>query len=80
MTRPPKSRRTFTRNNFAEHNYNCTHPPRTNYSPRKPTNNHVYSNNWDRPTTTNNSVNFQPTQHPTRDYSENYPFFQQYKN
>ena len=30
--------------------------------------------------TTNNSVNFQPNQHPTQDHSENYPFFQQNKN
>ena len=80
MTRPPKLRRTFRRNNFAEHNYNYTHPPRTNYSPRKPKNNHVYSHNCYRPTTTNNSINFQPNQHPTQDFSENYPFFQQNKN
>ena len=45
MTRPPRPQRTFTRNNFAEHNYNYTHPPRTNYSPRKPNNNHIYSRN-----------------------------------
>ena len=30
--------------------------------------------------TTNNSVNFQPNQHPTQDHSENYLFFQQKKN
>ena len=79
MTRPPKPRRTFTRNNFAEHNYNYTHPPRAHYSPRKPNNIHVYSHYWDKSTTTNNLVNFQPNQHPTQDYSENYPFFQQNK-
>ena len=65
MTRPPRPQRTFTRNNFAEHNYNYTHPPRTNYSPRKPNNNHIYSRNWDRPMTSNNSVNFQSNQRPT---------------
>ena len=80
MTRPPKPKKAFTRSNFAEHNSNYTHPPRTNYSPRKPNNNHVYSNNWDRPTTINNSVNFQPTQYPIQDYSGNYQFFLQNKN
>ena len=80
LTRPPKPRRTFTRNNFAEHNYNYTHPPRAHYSPRIPNNTHVYSHYWDKPTTTNNPVNFQPNQHPTQDYSEKYPFFQQNKN
>ena len=80
MTRPPRPQRTFTRNNFAEHNYNYTHPPRTNYSPRKPNNNNVYSRNWERPITSNNPTKFQPNQRSTQDYSENYPFFQQNKN
>ena len=79
MTRPPRPQRIFKRNNFAEHNYNYTHPPRTNYSPRKPNSNHIYSRNWDRPMTSNNPVNFQSNQRPTQDYSENYPFFQQNK-
>ena len=36
MTIPSKSRRTFTRNTFAEHNYNYTHSSKTNYpSPTK---------------------------------------------
>ena len=33
MTIPSKTRKTFTRNNFAEHNYNYTHPSKTNYPP-----------------------------------------------
>ena len=78
MTRPPRPQRTFTRNNFAEHNYNYTHPPRTNYSPRKP-NNIIYSRNWERPITSTNPMNFQSNQRSTQDYSENYPFFQQNK-
>ena len=78
MTRPPRPQRTFTRNNFAEHNCNYTHPPRTNYSPRKH-NNNIYSRNWERPITSNNPVNFQSNQRSTQDYSENYPFFQQNK-
>ena len=79
MTRPPKPRKTFTRSNFAEHNYNYTHPSKTNHSPRKINNNHVCSHYWDKPMTTNNSVNFQSNQHPPQDHSENYPFFQQNK-
>ena len=80
MTRPPKPRKTFTRSNFAEHNYNYTHPSKTNHSPRKTINNHVCSHYWDKLMTTNNSVNFQSNQHPPQDHSENYPFFQQNKN
>ena len=82
MIRPPRPQRTFTRNNFAEHNYNYTHPPRTNNSPRKPNSNHnnIYSRNWERPITSNNPVNFQSNQRSTQDYSEIYPFFQQNKN
>ena len=35
MTRPPKPRKTFTRNIFAEHNYNYTHQSKANHPPRK---------------------------------------------
>ena len=80
MTIPSKTRKTFTRNNFAEHNYNYTHPSKTNYSPRKNFNNYTRSRNWDNPMTQTNSVNFQTNLHPSQDRSENYPFFQQNKN
>ena len=80
MTQLSKPKKTFTRNNFAEHNYNYTHPPRPHYSPGKFNNNHVYSHNWNRPTTTNNPENFQSNQHHPQDHSKNYPFFQQNKN
>ena len=39
MTVPSKTRRTFTRNTFAEHNYNYAHSSKTNYPPRKKNNN-----------------------------------------
>ena len=58
MTVPSKTRRTFTRNTFAEHNYNYAHSSKTNYRPRKTNNNHVSSQYWDNPMTTTNSVNF----------------------
>ena len=79
MTIPSKTRKTFTRNNFAEHNYNYTHPSKTNYPPRKIFNNYTRSRNWDNPMAQTNSVNFQTNLHPSQDRSENYPFFQQNK-
>ena len=44
MTKPSKTRKTFTRNTFAEHNYNYVHqskinqppPPKKNYAKPKP--------------------------------------------
>ena len=75
MTIPSKTRKTFTRNNFAEHNYNYTHPSKTNYPPRKNFNNYTRSRNWDNPIAQINSVNFQTNLHPSQDRSENYPFF-----
>ena len=79
-TIPSKTRRTFTRNTFAEHNYNYAHSSKTNYPPRKPDNNHISSHHWNNPMTTANSVNFQTNSDPPQDCSENYPFFQQNKN
>ena len=35
MTIPSKTRKTFTRNNFADHNYNYTHPSKTNINHEK---------------------------------------------
>ena len=35
MTIPSKTRKTFTKNNFADHNYNYTHPSKTNYQPQR---------------------------------------------
>ena len=35
MTKPSKPRKTFTRSNFAEPNYNYVHPSRTNPPARK---------------------------------------------
>ena len=35
MTKPSKTRKTFTRNTFAEHNYNYAHQPKTNQPPEK---------------------------------------------
>ena len=79
MTKQSKLRKTFTRSNFAEHNYNYAHSSKANYLPRKNIN-HVCSHYWDNPMTTTNSLNFQTNSHPPQDQSENYPFFKQNKN
>ena len=82
MTKPSKTRKTFTRNTFAEHNYNYVHQSKTNQPLQKNTqnSNHVCSHYWNFPNTSTNSVNFPDNPHPPQDYSENYPFFQQNKN
>ena len=82
MTKPSKTRKTFTRNNFAEHNYNFVNQSKTNQYPRKNIQNlnHVCSHYWNLPNTSTNSVNFQENPHPPQDNSENYPFFQQNRN
>ena len=84
MTIPSKTRKPFTRNTFAEHNYNYAHQQKTNQPPppRKNTQNfnHVCSHYWNLPKTSTNSVNFPDNPQPTQDHSENYPFFQQNKN
>ena len=82
MTIPSKTRNPFSRNTFAEHNYNYVHKPRTNQPPGKNAQNlnHVIFHYWNLPKTSTNSVNFPDNPQPTQDYSENYPFFQQNKN
>ena len=42
MTKPSQKRKTFTRINFAEHNYNFVNPSQTTHSPRKSTQNHLF--------------------------------------
>ena len=79
LTIPSKTQKPFTRNTFAEHNYNYAHKPRTNQPPQKNTQNlnHVCSHYWTLPKISTNSVIFPDNPQPTQDYSENYPFFQQ---
>ena len=85
MTKHSKTRKTFTRNTFAEHNYNYAHQSKTNQPsppPRKNTQNlnHVCSHCWNFSNTSTNSVNFPDNPPPPQDHSENYRFFQQNKN
>ena len=81
-TIPSKTRKSFTRNTFAEHKYNYAHKRRTNQPPRKTTQNlnDVCSHYWNLPKTSTNSVNFPDNPQATQDYTEKYPFFQQNKN
>ena len=83
MTKPSKTRKTFTRNNFAEHNYNYVNQSKTNQPPppKKTQNlNHVCSHYWNLPKKLTISVNFQESPHPPQDNGENYPFFQRNRN
>ena len=80
MTKPIKKQRSFTRNNFAEHNYNYVNRPQTSKPSRPNTQNNLFSQrkNFQQPTTI--SLNFHDYPRFSHDQSENYPFFQHNKN
>ena len=80
MTKLTQKQRKFTRNNFAEHNYNYVNRPQTSKSFRPNNQNHLFSQNqnFQKPTTT--TVNSHDYPCSTQDQSENYPFFQQNRN
>ena len=80
MTKPLQKRKIFTRNSFAEHNYNYVNPSQTTHSPRINTQNHFVSQKSIFLNTSSNSVNFHDYPQPSQDQSENYPFFQQNRN
>ena len=80
MTKPTQKQRTFTRNNFAEHNYNYVNRPRTTKPPRTNTRNHLFSQRQTFQKPTSNSINFNNYPRISQDQSEDYPFFQQNKN
>ena len=80
MTKPLKTRKTFKKNNFAEHNYNYVNTSQTTHPPRIKKQNHLFSQNLNFPITSTNSVNFHNYPHPSQDQSENYPFSQQNRN
>ena len=54
MTKPTHSRRTFTRHNFAEHNYNYVHPSKTTHPPCIQKQNHLFSQKSNFPMTSTN--------------------------
>ena len=79
MTKPLKTRKTFTRSVFAEHNYNYVTLSKTTHPPRRNTRNHFFSQKSNFSNTSTNSLNFHDHPHPSQDHSKNYPFFQQNK-
>ena len=70
MTKPSKAQKTFTRSNFAEHNYIYVNSSKTNQPPRKNMQNHVCSHYVNLPNTATNSKIFQDYPHPQQDHSE----------
>ena len=76
MTKPVQKQRTFTRNNFAEHNYHYVNRPQSSTPFRSNTRNHLFSQrqSCQQPTTT--SVNVHEYPRTSEDQNENYPFFQ----
>ena len=54
MTKPIQKQRTFTRNNFAEHNYNYVNRPQTSKHSRPNTQTHLFlqRQKTQQPTTT----------------------------
>ena len=80
MTKPTQKQRTFTRNNFAEHNYKYVNKSQTSKPPRTNPQNLLFSQRQIFQQPTSNSVNFNDNPLNSKDPSENYPFFQQNKN
>ena len=76
MTKPSQKRKTFTRNNFAEHNYNYVNRPQTTQPSRTNTQNYLFSQGSIFPQPASNSVNFHDYPEISQDKSENYPFLQ----
>ena len=79
MTKSVQKQRTFTRNNFAEHNYNYVNRPQssTPFTLKYSKSFFLQRQNCQQPTTT--SVNVHEYPRTSEDQNENYPFFQQKK-
>ena len=56
MTKPPKTRKTLKRSNFAEHNYNYVNPSKPTQPPRINNQNHIFSQKRNLPNTSTNST------------------------
>ena len=78
MTKPSKTRKTFTKKkHFCRTQLKLCTSIKNKSTPKKNTKilNHVCSHYWNLPNTSTISVNFPDNPHPPQDYSENYPFF-----
>ena len=62
MTKPPQKQRTFTRSNFAEHNYNYVNRSQTSKSPRTNPHNRSFPQRQNFQQQTSNFVNFNEIQ------------------
>ena len=80
MTKPSQKRKTFTRINFAQHNYNYVNRPQTTQFSRTNKQNHLFSQRSNFPQPSSHSVNFHDYPQNSQDKSENHPFFQQHRN
>ena len=80
MTKPTQKQKKFTRNNFADHNYNYVNTSQTSKPPRTNPHKHLFSQrqNFQQPTV--NLVIFNDNPRTPKDPRENYPFFQQNKH
>ena len=75
MTKPTQKRKTFTKNNFAQHNYNYVNRPKTTQPSRTNTQNQLFSQMHSFPKPSSITVNFHDYSQISQDKSENYPFF-----
>ena len=75
MTTPPQKQRLFTRNNFAEHNYNYVNRSQTSKPSRTNQQNRSFSQRQNPQQHTSNFVNFNDNPRIPTDPSEIYPFF-----
>ena len=80
MTKPTQKQRSFTRSNFAEHNYNYVNKSQTSKPSQTNPQNHLFSQRQKFQQPTSNLVNFNDNPRIPKDPSGNYPFFQQNKN
>ena len=71
MTKPTQKQRTFTINNFAEHNYNYLNRPQTTEPSRANTQNNLFSQRQNFQQPTSNSVIFNDYPRVSQDQKEN---------
>ena len=75
MTKPPQKQGTFTRSNFAEHNYKYVNSSQTSKPPRTNPHNRSFSQRQNFQQQISTFVNFNDNPRNPTDPSENYQFF-----
>ena len=79
IKKPTQKRKTLTRNNFAEHNYNYVNKSQLTQPSQTNTYNQLFSNRQNFQQPSSNTVNVHDYPHISGDQSEICPFFQQNK-